>query len=170
LLAVEENQPTLRAAVEADFDRACEADFEGVRSDGHESVEDGHGRHEERYVTVIYDPPGRPPDWPEVAAVVRVNREREVGGERAVTTHYYPTSYAGKAAEFARWVRGHWDIENGLHWVLDVVFGEARSRIRREHAGANLAMIRRVAVSLLGRTPGKGSEVTKRLKGGWDED
>ena len=60
LLAVKDNQPTLRAAVEAVFDRACEADFEGVRSDGHEEVEDGHGRHEERYVTVIYDPPGLP--------------------------------------------------------------------------------------------------------------
>ena len=58
LLAVKGNQPTLRAAVEAVFDRACEADFDGVRSDGHESVEDGHGRHEERYVTVIYDPDG----------------------------------------------------------------------------------------------------------------
>jgi predicted transposase YbfD/YdcC len=170
LLAVKDNQPTLRAAVEAVYDRACEADFEGIRSDGHESVEDGHGRHEERYVTVIYDPPGLPPDWPEVAAVVQVNREREVAGERAVTTHYYLTSYAGKAAEFARWVRGHWDIENGLHWVLDVVFREDRSRIRRENAGANLAMIRRVAVSLLGRAPGKGSGVTKRLKAGWDEN
>src|SRR4051794_31048508 len=95
LLAVKGNQPTLRAAVEANLDRACEADFIGVRSDGHEAIEDGHGRHEERYVTVIYEPTGLPADWPEVAAVVQVNREREVGGERAVTTHYYLTSYNG---------------------------------------------------------------------------
>src|SRR5947208_16883060 len=61
-------------------------------------------------------------------------------------------------------------IENGLHWVLDVVFHEDRSRIRAKNAGANLAMIRRVAVSLLGRAPGKGSGVTKRLKAGWDEN
>ena len=65
-------------------------------------------------------------------------------------------------------MRGHWDIENGLHWVLAVVFREDRSRIRAENAGANLAMIRRVAVSLLRRAPGKGSGVTKRLKAGWD--
>ena len=90
LLAVKDNQPTLRAAVEAVFDRACEADFVGVRSDGHEEVEDGHGRHEERYVTVIYDPAGLPPDWPDVAAVVQVNREREVGGERTATTPLLP--------------------------------------------------------------------------------
>jgi predicted transposase YbfD/YdcC len=169
LLAVKDNQPTLRAAVEAVFDRACEADFAGSRSDGHEEVDDGHGRHEERYVTVIYDPPGLPPDWPEVAAVALVNREREVGGERTCTSHYYLTSYAGTGAEIAGFVRGHWGIENGLHWVLDVVFREDRSRVRQEHAGANLALIRRVAASLLSRAPGKGSRVTKRLKAGWDD-
>ena len=105
-----------------------------------------------------------------MAAVVQVNREREVGGERTVTSHYYITSYAGTAAEFAGWVRGHWGIENGLHWVLDVVFREDGSRVRAGHAGANLAMIRRVAVSLLRRAPGKGSGVTKRLKAGWDDE
>jgi predicted transposase YbfD/YdcC len=170
LLAVKDNQPTLRAAVEAVFERACDADFVGVRSDGHESVDDGHGRHEERYVTVVYDPPGLPPHWPEVAAVVLVNREREVGGERTCTSHYYLTSYAGTAAEIAGFARGHWGIENGLHWVLDVVFREDRSRIRQGNAGSNLAMIRRVAISLLRRAPGKGSNVTKRLKAGWDEN
>jgi predicted transposase YbfD/YdcC len=170
LLAVKDNQPTLRAAVEAVIGRACEADFTGVRCDGHEAVEDGHGRHEERYVTVVYDPDGLPAEWPDVAAVVQVNRERELGGERAVTSHYYITSHDGTAADFGRWVRGHWGIENGLHWVLDVVFREDRSRIRAANAGANLAMIRRVAVALLRRAPGKGSGVTKRLKAGWDDE
>jgi predicted transposase YbfD/YdcC len=166
---VKDNQPTLRAAVEAVFDRACEADFVGARTDGHEEVDDGHGRHEERYVTVISDPQGLPSDWPDAAAVVQVNREREVGGERTCTSHYYLTSYAGTGAEIAGLVRGHWDIENGLHWVLDVVFREDRSRVRQGHAGSNLAMIRRVAASLLNRAPGKGSGVTKRLKAGWDD-
>ena len=93
LLAVKDNQPTLRAAVEGVIERACEADFTGVRCDGHESVEDGHGRHEERYVTVVYDPEGLPTEWPDVAAVVQVNREREVRGERTVTSHYYIASH-----------------------------------------------------------------------------
>ena len=170
LLAVKDNQPNLRAAVERVFEAACDADFVGVAVSGGEEVEDAHGRHEERYTTVIHDPAGIPPEWPDVAAVVQVNREREVGGERVTTTHYYLTSYAGTAAELGRWVRGHWGIENGLHWVLDVVFREDRSRIREENAGANLAMVRRVAVSLLRRAPGKGSGVTKRLKAGWEED
>src|ERR671916_938387 len=68
LLAVKDNQPTLRAAVAAVIGRACEADFEGVRCDGHESDEGGHGRHEERYATVVYDPDGLPAEWPDVAA------------------------------------------------------------------------------------------------------
>src|SRR3954468_3118785 len=169
LLSVKDNQPTLRAAVEAVFDRACEADFVGVRSDGHEEIDDGHGRHEERDVAVVYDPTGLPACWPDAAAVVVVNRGRDVGGERTATSHFYLTSFAGRAAEFARWARGHWGVENGLHWVLDVVFREDRSRIRQGHAGANLAMIRRVAASLLSRAPGKESGVTKRLKAGWDD-
>ncbi len=170
LLAVKGNQPALRAAVEGVFERACAADFAGVTHDGAEAVDDGHGRHEERYVVAVYDPAGLPADWPDVAAVVQVNRERESGGERASTTGYYLTSHRGTAAELGDLVRGHWGIENGLHWALDVVYGEDDSRVRAGHAGANLGMIRRVAVALSRRAPGKGSGVTKRKKAGWDDD
>jgi predicted transposase YbfD/YdcC len=170
LLAVKDNQPTLRAAVERVVGAACEADFIGVAMDGDEATDDAHGRHEERYVTVISDPEGLPADWPDVAAVVEVDREREVGGKRTVTSHYYLSSYAGTAAEFGRWVRGHWGIENGLHWVLDVIFREDDSRVRAGHAGENLAMVRRAAVALLSRAPGKGTIPTKRLKAGWDDN
>jgi predicted transposase YbfD/YdcC len=170
LLAVKDNQPTLRAAVEGVFERACQADFAGVEHDGHEAVEGGHGRHEERYVTVIHDPQGLPAEWPDVAAVVQVNRVRQVGGERAETTHFYLTSHRGTAAELGGAIRSHWGIENGLHWVLDVVYGEDDSRVRAGHAGANLGMIRRAAVALARRAPGKGSGVTKRKKAGWDDD
>ena len=170
LLAVKDNQPTLRAAVERVFAEACQADFAGLAVDAREEAGDGHGRREERYATVVYDPAGLPDGWTDAAAVVRVNRVRESGGTRTETTHYYLSSYAGSAAEMAGFVRGHWGIENGLHWVLDVVFGEDDSRVREGHAGANLAMLRRVAVSLLRRSPGKGSMPTKRLKAGWDDD
>lgn len=170
LLAVKDNQPTLHAAIEAAFDRACEADFVGVTYRCHESFDDAHGRQEERYVTVLPDPVGLPDGWVGAAAVVRVVRERTVGGVTTMTTHHYLSSYRGTAGQMARWVRGHWGIENGLHWVLDVVFGEDDSRVRAGHAGANLAMIRKVAVALLRRAPGKGSTVTKRLQAGWDDE
>lgn len=170
LLAVKGNQPALQAAVQGVYDRACEAEFAGVACDRHESVEDGHGRHEERYVTVIHDPEGLPKGWPDVAAVVQVNREREVAGVNTSSTIYYLTSRRGTAKELAGLIRGHWGIENGLHWLLDVVFREDDTRKRAGHAGANLGMIRKVAVSLLRRAPGKGSSVTKRLKAGWDDE
>ena len=67
LLAVKDNQPGPREAVEAVIARACEADFEGDRYDGHESIEDGHGRHEERYVSVVHAPEGLPAGWPDAA-------------------------------------------------------------------------------------------------------
>ncbi len=170
LLAVKGNQPSLHDAVRAVFDRACEAEFAGMRCDRHEAVEDGHGRHEERYVTVIYDPVGLPAGWPDVAAVVLVGREREVKGVSTSTAHYYLTSRAGTAAELAAVIRSHWGIENGLHWVLDVAFREDESRTRDLNAGANLALLRRVAVSLLKRAKAKGSIQTRRLMAAWDDE
>ena len=170
LLAVKGNQPTLHAAIEAAFDRACEADFVGIKYHCHESFADAHGRQEERYVTVLPDPAGLPDGWVGAAAVVRVVRERTADGVTTMTTQHYLSSYRGTAGQMARWTRGHWGIENGLHWVLDVVFGEDDCRVRAGHAGANLAMIRKVAVALLRRAPGKGSTVTKRLKAGWDDE
>jgi predicted transposase YbfD/YdcC len=169
LLAVKGNQPALHAAAEAVFVAACAADFAGVAHTGHASDEAGHGRAEERYVTVIADPAGVPAGWPDVAAVVQVNRERTAGGKTTSTTHYYVTSHRGTAAELAGLIRGHWGIES-MHWVLDVVYREDDSRVRAGHAGVNLAMIRQVAVSLTRRAPGKGSGVTKRLKAGWDDE
>ncbi len=76
---------------------------------------------------------------------------------------------AGDAQQFGQAVRTHWGIEKGLHWVLDVVFREARSRLRRDHAAQNLAMLRHLAVSLLRQeTSGPNGIKAKRLKAGWD--
>lgn len=170
LLAVKGHQPTLFAAVEQVFADACERDFADVSHDGDSTVGDGHGRREQRYVAVIRDPKGLPEGWADVAAVVPVNRGREIGGTNTSRTHYDITSHRGPAKGIAGWVRGHWGIENGLHGILDVVFREDDGRKRAGHAGANRAMIRRVAVSLLRHAPGKGSSATKRLKAGWNDD
>jgi len=170
LLAVKGNQPTLDAAVRGVFARACETDFAGARFDTHAAAGKGHGRHEERYVTVIYDPAGLPADWPDAAAVVMVGRERAVAGVNTSTAHYYITSHAGTAEALAGLIRGHWGIENGLHWVLDVAFREDESRTGDLNAGANLALLRRVAVSLLKRATAKGSIQARRMMAGWDDE
>jgi predicted transposase YbfD/YdcC len=167
LVTVKGNQPALQKAVHAALDRACGAEFAGC--DMASSVEDGHGRHEERYVTVVRDPGGLPAGWPDVGAVVVVGRERQVGGRNASTAHFYITSLRATAEELAGYVRGHWGVENGLHWCLDVTFREDANRTRDTNAGANLGVIRRVAASLLKQDPGKGSIKAKRLNAALDE-
>jgi predicted transposase YbfD/YdcC len=170
LLAVKGNQPALHEAVKKVFDRLVEADFEGISHDSHALVEDGHGRHEERYVTVVYDPEGLPEEWSEVKAVVQVNREREVEGKNTSTAHYYICSRKATASKMAQWVRGHWGVENGLHWVLDVAFNEDGNKTHAGHAGTNLGLIRRVALSLLRQDSARGSVKAKRFQAALDGD
>lgn len=168
LVAVKGNQPALHDAVAAVFARAGDDEFAGC--DMSETVEDGHGRHEERYVTVIQNPAGLPTGWADVGAVVLVGRERAVDGKNASSAHFYLTSLRLTATEMAGYIRGHWGIENGLHWCLDVSFGEDRNRTRDTNAGANLGVIRRVAASLLKQDTGKGSVKAKRLNAALDHN
>ena len=169
LLTVKGNQPTLHEAVQTVFEQADATGRQGIRFDHHTTTGKVHGRHEERSVAVIYEPTGLPSDWPDVAAVVSALRERVVKGTATTTVHFYLTSYAGTAKEIAEIIRGHWEIENGLHWILDVAFREDESRTRGFDAGANLALLRRVAVSLLKRVKAKGSIETRRLIAAWDD-
>jgi predicted transposase YbfD/YdcC len=168
LPAVKGNQPTLEAAVQAAFERAAEAGFKGFKHDAHESIDVGHGRRVERYVTVLYDPEGLPPDWPDVAAVVQVGRERTTQGATTSEVSYYLKSRRASAAELGERVRRHWAVENELHWCLDVTFREDANRSAAGDVGANLVVIRRLALSLLKQIPGKATGPTKRLKAALD--
>lgn len=167
VVCVKGNQPTLRDAIAGVFDRAGGSGFAGC--DGHTSVTDAHGRHEERNVTVVHDPEGLPAGWAGVGSVALVCRDRQAKGEPNESTgHYYLSSLRVGAAELAGYIRRHWHIES-MHWVLDVGFREDESRTEAGHAGANLGMIRRVAVSLLRRAGKKGSIHTRRLRAAWDD-
>lgn len=168
LVAVKGNQGQLSEAVQAAHERACLADFAGC--DAYEEIETGHGRHEERHTVVLPVPAGLAPSWPDVAAVVAVARERVVGEAVTSSLAFYLTSAAGTAADHAARVRGHWEVENGLHWVLDVAFREDESRTTAGHGGANLGLLRRVAVSLLRRVETTGSIQARRMRAGWDDD
>lgn len=169
LLAVKGNQSSLHAAVEAAFARATDADFVAVDTDTQD--EKGHGRIEQRCVSVIHDPTGLPDGWTDVAAVVMVGREREVnGGASKATVHYYITSLRGTAKELAKLVRRHWAVENELHWSLDVTFREDHHRTLEKHAGENVALVRRACVSLLKQDPRKGALKGKRKQAGWNTD
>lgn len=89
--------------------------------------------------------------------------------EQLSVRYYIPSKYLS-AAKFAEAVRGHWGIENSLHWQLDVTFGEDQSRVRKGHADQNQSLLRRTALSLLkNETSAKCGVKNKRLSAGWDD-
>jgi predicted transposase YbfD/YdcC len=159
LLALKQNQPTLYADVVTAFEDAEGARFEGARHDSYATKETGHGRQEERRYTVLYDLDGLSTrdDWDGLTSVVRVERRRRQGDKESVEVSYHVSSSAAAASVLARGIRLHWGIENGCHWVLDVVFGEDRCRTRHGHAAENLAWLRKIVLSLLGQERGKAS-------------
>jgi predicted transposase YbfD/YdcC len=109
--------------------------------------------------------------WKNLTTLVMVEREPYQDGATGKETSYYLTSLHSNAAQIARAVRGHWGIENSLHWVLDIAFREDESRIRKDHAPANFATLRHIALNLLRQeNSARRSIKTKRLRAGWDMD
>lgn len=172
VLAVKENQETLYRDIAACFEEALRGDLRGVRHDLHFTQETGHGRKEERSYCVIYDPAGLSTrcEWQDLRAIVMVGRSRWVEDKYSHEVQYYISSGEYGAAELAKSIRGHWGIENNLHWILDVVFREDESQVKDRNAAENLAMLRRVAVSLLKQDESKGSLKGKRKRAGWNDE
>ncbi len=176
VLALKGNQGRLFADAQALFADAQAIGFADVAHDHHRTVDGGHGRVEIREAWAITDPAHLAyldPDgaWPHLHAIGMVRAERRVGGQTSVETRYYLASVGGPtpARTLNRAVRSHWDIENGLHWVLDIAFREDECRVRVGHAAHNLAVLRHIALTLLRRerTTRVGIKA-KRLKAGWD--
>ncbi len=170
VLAVKDNQPTLYAEVERLEEAALANEYTGASS--HCVEERSHGRQELRACWALTDLAGlgERPKWAGLRTVVVVVRERTVGGRNSCEKHYYLSSRAMTVAEFLGVIRGHWGIENSLHWVLDVSFGEDRSRVRTDHGPENFALLRRMAVSTLTVEGSKGSIRGKRLIAGWNNE
>ena len=97
--------------------------------------------------------------------------ERRLGNERSLETRYYITSLRNNARQLLTAIRSHWQVENALHWVLDIAFREDESRVRRDNGPQNFAILRHLALNLLKQD--KTTQVgikNKRLKAGWDEN
>ena len=171
VLTVKDNQPHLLEDILACFVRAIEADFQGVRHDQYVTEERGHGRHERRYYTVIHDPQGirDAQDWAKLCVIGHCYSERTEGGKTSCEDRYFIGSRDTDARSYGQALRGHWRVENKLHWQLDVTFREDDSRIRQRNAAQNFALLRRVALSLLQRHEGKESIATKRFAAALDE-
>ncbi len=171
--AVEANQPTLHDGIVGFFLDQMGDDFARVKVSRHETKEHGHGRDEHRTYYVC-DVPDDLPDRARRKGLKRIGvaiSDTVRGGKACDDVRDYILSRKLNARSFGAAVRGHWGIENSLHWQLDMSFGEDRSRIRKGHADANIAIIRRMALSLLKNEKNqKVGVTTKRRTAGWNDD
>jgi predicted transposase YbfD/YdcC len=149
------NQPTLHQEVLSAFDEGTCSRLREEPWAFHESADKGHGRVEVRRTWVLRDTKWltRSEKWTKLSSLVLVESERTVSGETSRERRAYISSHNASAERFQSLVRGHWQIENKLHWVLDVTFGEDRARIAKKNGAENLALVRKLALNLLGRAP-----------------
>lgn len=199
VLSLKGNQGNMHRDVTAMFDEAHECAFKGISHQATQQVEKGHGRIETRSYYFIDDPQylqylNPKGIWSNLRGVGMVQSEREVRGVSEISrvetgnkkeeeeekekekqgvskeSRYYLCSVSS-VEEFARAARGHWGIENGLHWVLDVAFSEDKNRTRTDHSAHNFGILRHISVNLLkGEKSAKVGIKTKRLKAGWNHN
>lgn len=156
ILAVKDNQPTLRKDIEEAFE-AVLTSTSGPAVERHHEVDSGHGRVEERttYICTSTDWLTNAEKWPGLRCfgMVESVRTHELDEQREFFRRYFITSSELSAARAGELLRGHWSIENELHWTLDVTFKEDASRTRNGHAAQNLSVLRRLALNILKTAP-----------------
>jgi len=131
----------------------------------------GHGRGEKRVATVVKAPDiAERHDFPGLKAFGRIEATRIVDGKVETDVRIFALSRELAPQALLDTVRAHWDIENGLHWQLDVTLREDAARNRRDNAPANIAVLRRRALDVARRDTSKGSLATKLKRAGWDHD
>ncbi len=171
LFSLKGNQSNLHDDVKLFFDGCCKDNFKDTPHSFHETVNGEHGRIETRKFWTVSDIDwlhGRK-QWNRLTTIGMVESKRQIGSHSSKEKRYFITSLGCNAKEFGNAVRSHWGIENGLHWTLDIAFREDESRIRKDHAPENFAVLRHIALNLLkGETSFKGSIKTKRLMAGWE--
>ena len=175
LLALKRNQDRLYEDVVHLFKFAKPANFQQPNMDYAQQVGKGHGRVEKRRCWVIADPEWldqlrRQHVWSQLRSVVKVQASRSIDSKRSKPDiRYYISSCAPDAARLLQAVRTHWEVENQVHWVLDIAFREDDSRLHVGNGQENLAALRRWALNLIRQDKtSKGSINTKRLRAGWD--
>lgn len=173
VLALKANQGNLFEDVQQVFAQAEAVNFAGVEHDFDQTLDKGHGRVEIRrcwtmgQVEFLLDAQ----KWMKFTSIAMIQAERRFDGRVERETRYYISSLASDAHRLAKAVRSHWQVENSLHWVLDLAFLEDACRIRKDHAPQNLAVVRHIALNLLTQeTTATLGVKNKRLRAGWDED
>ena len=176
LLAVKENQGRLYTDLEYLFQLERQQDFQHSPFTYTKQVNKNHGRLEIRQCWATSDAdylayPREGSQWHGLQSLAMIVTERQEGDKVEVKTRYFISSLAAPAKTILKSKRTHWSIENQLHWVLDIAFREDASRVRKDHAPENLAILRHMALNLLKQEKtAKGGVQAKRLQAGWNED
>jgi predicted transposase YbfD/YdcC len=174
VLSLKENWPATYAEVEKVFaDPPAALELQRCQT-----VDGDHGRIETRRhvmchkVDWLFSDRRYPGEFqfPGLAAVGMIESETERDGAVATERRYYLCSKKLDADTFARVVRSHWGIENGLHWVLDVVFHDDLARLRSGHGPANMAIVKHTAMNLLSQAKPITSLKNRRKRAGWNQD
>jgi predicted transposase YbfD/YdcC len=172
VLALKGNQGTLRGDVELFATEQKANGFKHANVSRHETVDSDHGRIETRKYTVLHDVSWLKErhGWPGLEGIVMVESTRETGTKSESETRFYITSLKDAADRIASAVRGHWAIENSLHWVMDMVFRDDDCRVREGNAAANFVTLRHMAHNLARRASGKMSIRARRKAAAWDDE
>lgn len=178
IMAVKGNQGTLYEDLTLLFEGFETELYQDVRYDTAQTTNQAHGREEYRQIWVVTEPEYRHylrqnTKWAKLHSLIKLVPVRfQLGQDKLETsTRYFISRWQAKADGFLKAIRDHWQIENGLHWVLDVAFREDDCRIRKDHAPANMALLRHIALNLLKQEKTANVGISnKRKRAGWDND
>jgi predicted transposase YbfD/YdcC len=176
LLALKGNQPELFRAVGEYFDAVLDPKQRILNCASFRTVDAGHGRIETRRHWITEDIAWLPAVtgkalWPQLRSIGMIHAQRRIGDQTSSFVRYYLSSLPADAVQFAHAARAHWQIENQLHWSLDVTFHEDANRTRTDFAPQNLAIVRHIALNLLQQERStKDSLKVKRLRSAWNND
>jgi predicted transposase YbfD/YdcC len=175
MLAVKGNQDTLSEDIHDLFAGFEHDHWQAVLHDYSKTVNKDHGRLEIRECWVVSQPEyltylRRYLDWKDLHSLVKVVSQRRLNGKTTIKTRYFISSLTPTAQQALAACRDHWQIENDLHWVLDVAFAQDHNRVHKDHAPENLAVLQHIALNLLKQERSTRSSVkTRRLRAGWDD-
>ena len=172
VLGLKENQAGLHEAVEEFFETAQAADFAGVEYDQKEELDKEHGRLETRryWITEEISTLPHPERWKGLRSIGMVVREVLQGDKRTEERRYFINSIPAQANLFAEAVRGHWEVENCLHWRMDVVLREDACSVRKGNAPAILTTVRHLVLNLFEREGSRLSLPRKRYRATLDDN
>lgn len=173
ILALKGNQGSLNDDVRLFLDTEIENSTDSTRTDEHMEVDKGHGRIETRrsIVSDRLDWLSQKSDWVGLQTIAVIEETREIKGKKSCERRYFISSLPLDAVKIGAAIRNHWSVES-LHWSLDVVFNEDQSRVRKDNAPENMAIVRHTAMNMLNKAKGNYRVGLKALrkKAGWGND